>query len=224
MGSGTAKKARLDLGIDLRTRIHGCGGTDEDIQLVLEAGDDFLGGVAKQIVERAGIIRCDRDGFRLTDPEVVIQIPGLKRLTLEQVQADWDGVQSIEPDDSTEEPVTLRLATILKSDENYIEGEVYERRLMKLRLDGRLLGLQHRKWLVDNQDDSKAIPDEHIRKAIKALVGKVYVDFSGTIVVNRDGDRCVPCVSRGSSGRFGGSWNWLDDRFDSNGRVAVSGK
>ena len=214
MGSGTAKKVRLDLGIELRTRVHKCEGTDEDILLVQEEAPDFMDGFARQIVERARLIRGDRNCFRLTSDDVMIQLPALKRPTLAGLQQDWGYIDRIERDDSTEEPVTLRLATVLKSDESSIEGAVYERRLMRLRTDGRLLGFQHRQWLLEHQTE---LPE------LMALLGKVYVDFPGIVVVDDDGSRNVPYAGQDGK-RWATFWFWLNFDFVQSGRVAVSSK
>lgn len=214
MGSGTAKTVRLDLGIDLRDRIHTQKGTDEDIRLVLNEAPSFMDNIAQQFVQRATIIRSDRDCFRLLHDDVVIEIPARKRPTLADVQASWGYIEKIERDDSTEEPVTLRLSTVLKSTEGSIDGPTYERRLTVLRGNGRLLGFQHRKFMFEVQ---KQYP------ALMALLGEVYIDFSGIIVVNQDGRRYVP-YARSGGGRFADYWDGLGDDFSGLGRVAVSAK
>ncbi|MEK7554553.1 MAG: hypothetical protein AAB518_01020 [Patescibacteria group bacterium] len=213
MGSGSAKSARLDFGIDLRKRVHMQGGTDEDIQLVREEAPDFLNTLAIQLLERARIIRGDRDCFRLMHDEVVIEIPALKRPTLPDLKRSWGYIREIERDDSTEEPLTLRLATVLKSDESLIPGTVYERRIEPLRNAGKLLGFQHRQWLLENQ---------HKFPALTALLEKVYIDFPGIVVVYEDGHRIVPYASQ-SGGRLDGRWIWFDFGFSESGRIAVSG-
>lgn len=211
---------RTEGGIRLEKSVLAKGGTREDVVLVLDEAPDFMDAVADQLIERATTIKQDRDCFRLTDDEVVIEMPALKRPTLEQVQADWPAVKSIERDDSTEEAVTLRLSTVLKSTESRIDGKTYERRLMTLRTGGKLLGFQHRKWLLENQDK---IADPKVRAALKALLGKVYIDFSGIIVVYEAGNRYVPYV--GSDGRrWFGRWDWLGSGFIGSGRIAVSSK
>lgn len=216
MGSGT----RLESGVELRNGVIAAGGDDKDIDLVLEERPDLFTGFGKQLVETARLIRGDKDCFRLTDDEVVIEIPALKRPTLKEVQKSWDWVRSIESDNSTEDAVTLRLATVLKSTESRIDGATYERRTAKLRTDGRLLGFQHRKWLLENQSK---IEGPKARAALKALLGKVYIDFSGIIVVRDDGSRVVPCVGNGG-GQWCGTWNDLAYDFNDSGRIAVSSK
>lgn len=41
------------------------------------------------------------------------------------------------------------------------------------------------------------------------------------IVVNEDGNRYVPYVNNDGK-RWYGNWNWLDNDFNDNGRIAVS--
>jgi hypothetical protein len=216
MGSAT----RLESGVELRNGVVAAGGDDKDIDLVLQERPDLFVEFGKQLVETARVIRGDKDCFRLTDDEVVIEMPALKRPTFAEVKKDWSHISSIESDTSTEQPVTLRLSTVLKSTESSIDGATYERRMKKLRTDGRLLGWQHCKWLLENQDK---IADPKARVAIKALLENVYIDFSGIGVVNEVGDRNVPYVINDGERWYGG-WHWLGDYFLQNGRMAVSSK
>ncbi len=212
MGSGKAKSVRLDLGIDLRNRIHAQNGTDDDILLVQEEASSFMDDLAGQLVVHAEIIRGDRECFRLMHDDVVIQMPALKRPTLEEIRVSWSYIQRIERDDSTEEPVKLRLSTVLKSTEGSIDGATYERRLTVLRGKGGLLGFQHRQYMLKVQREYPAL---------MALLGKVYIDFPGIIVVNQVGDRCIPYVIRDGM-QFVGYWYGLGGDFYGIGRVAVS--
>ena len=214
MGSGKAKSVRLDLGIDLRNRVHSHNGTDKDIILIQNEAPGFMDQIASQIVERANLIRGDRECFRLMHDDVVIEIPALKRPTLEQIKKSWNYIEKIERDDSTEEPVTLRLATVLRSSESFIDGGTYELRLTVHRDQGRLLGFQHRQYLLDVQQQ---------HPALMALLGNVYIDFPGIIVERRGGRRCVPVVNFDGK-RFVDGWGWVGSVFDGNGRVAVSVK
>lgn len=146
--------------------------------------------------------------FRETG-ELSITIPALKRPTLKDLQAKYDWIKSIERDTSTEEAVTLSLATVLaEGSTSSIGGKEYEKRIA-LKHDV-LLGFQHRQWLLEHQDE---FPE------LKSLLGKVYIDFPGLVVVSRDGDRRVPYCRRLGS-RWDDSWDWLDNDFDSDGRVA----
>ena len=99
-----------------------------------------------------------------------------------------------------------------KPGEETITGSEYERRLAPQH--DILLGHQHRQWLLEHQQ-------EH--PAFMALLGKVYIDFPGIVVVSEDGDRSVSYCDQGGS-RWGGDWGWLGYRFNSSGRVAVVGK
>jgi hypothetical protein len=145
--------------------------------------------------------------FRDTN-ELSIQLPALKRPTLEQLQSKYDWIKSIERDVSTEEPVTLSLATVLAvGSKSSINGKEYEKRIAS-KLSS-LLGFQHRQWLLEHQAE---FPE------FMALLGKVYIDFPGLVVVNRDGDRSVPYCGRDGS-RWAGSWGWPGS-FGVDGRLA----
>ncbi len=150
--------------------------------------------------------------FAIVNDEVCIEIPALPRPTLPELQAKYPWIKSIERDDSPEGPVTLRLATVLKPKEPSINGEVYEQRLMPLK--DQLLGFQHQQWLLEHQ---KEFPE------LMALLGRVYLDFSGIFVVSDDGSRDCPDLYQGDR-RWDGSWYWVSSGFGGGGRVAVSGK
>ena len=91
------------------------------------------------------------DDFR-TMEAVAITIPALARPTLEELQAQYSWIKSIERDNSPTEAVKLSLATVLRPDETEaISGVEYERRLTsKLDL---IFGYQQAKWLVEHQDE-----------------------------------------------------------------------
>ena len=79
----------------------------------------------------------------------------------------------------------------------------------------KLLGYQQLAWLVEHQDKYPVFMD---------LLGKIYVDFSGLVVVIELGDRrSVPYGGR-SGKRWGAGWGWLRGHFRQIGRLAVSGE
>ncbi len=193
-----------------------------DIQLVLDEAPQTLDEMADRLIARAATIRSDRDGFRMIDDDLVVHVPALPHGTLEEMQAECEGIKRIESDTSTTEAVTLRLVTVLKSMEmNGIDGATYERRITRLRTGGKILGFSHRKWLVANQDNATAIPDANVRAALKRILRMAYIDFSGTIVVSEDGYHCIPYAVH-DGGRWCGSWSRLRHDFDGHGRIAVS--
>jgi hypothetical protein len=150
--------------------------------------------------------------FRETE-EVAIQIPALPRPTLAELKANWSWIRSIERDTSPTEPVSLVLGTVLcEGETDSINGTEYERRLAPKQ--DVLLGFQHRQWLLEHQAE---FPE------FMALLGKVYIDFSGLVVVHGNGDRHVPYVSQDDR-RWGGGWSWLVYGFAPDGRVAASRK
>ena len=152
------------------------------------------------------------DDYLRETGEITIELPALKRPTEDELRKKYSWLRSIERDDSTETPITLTLATVLNPDEKSISGKEYERRLMSAQ--NRLLGYRHREWLLEHQDEFPAL---------KPLLGKVYIDFPGIIVVNVDGDRLYPCALQNGV-RWDDDWNWFDCGFFSLGRVAVSRK
>jgi hypothetical protein len=149
--------------------------------------------------------------FRETG-ELVIQIPALPRPTLSNLQVKRSWIKSIERDISPTEPVTLVLATVLRESEGSINGAEYERRLTPKR--DVLLGYQHRQWLLEHQAESPAL---------MALLGKVYIDFPGLVVVGDNCRRFVPnTFQRGD--RWGAYWHWLGLDLCQNSRVSSSRK
>jgi hypothetical protein len=153
------------------------------------------------------------ESFLRNTGELTIRIPALKRPTLAQLQAKWPWIKKIERDTSPEGSVTLNLATILRdAAEGSVNGPEYERRIASSL--SRLLGYQHLEWLVAHQDEYPAF---------MALLGKVYIDFSGLVVVSGRGLRSVPYGNR-IGGRWGADWGWLSGGFGRGWRVAVSGE
>ncbi len=130
-----------------------CGLQDSVIRNPKEAGNQFA------LFLQNGCRFTTEDLLRETG-EISISIPALKRPTLKQLQEKWSWIKTIERDSSTEEPLVLKLATVL-SDKNSIDGKEYERRIA-LSLS-RLLGYQHLEWLIEHQDE---YPD------FMALLGK----------------------------------------------------
>jgi hypothetical protein len=194
------------------------GITTEQVQLGIREAHNFAGREFTAFI---------RNGFRMQiesflryvcymeDP--TIEIPALKRPTLEELRGreSWIRAENgIECDTSTEEPVILRLGTVLRPDEPQIDGAEYERRMINVPS----LGLQHSDYLIAHQDD-----DTPGFIALRALKGKIYVDFRGLVVVNEDGNRDYPYVN-GDGERFVRGWRWTDGGLDQDGRVAIPGK
>lgn len=151
------------------------------------------------------------DFFRETG-EVAIHIPALPRPTLAELRARYSWIDRIERDTSPTSAVTLKLGTVLRSEEGPIDGSEYERRLAtKLDIT---LGYQYAEWLVKHQE---AFP------ALMALLGKVYIDFPGLVVVGAGGCRHFPYLD-GDGGRWYLGWDWTGNDLYRVGRVAVSGK
>ena len=149
--------------------------------------------------------------FRETG-ELSIAIPALLRPTLEELQAKYSWIKSIERDTSPTEAVRLTLATVLHPDEEPINGPEYERRLVpNLNL---VLGVQHALWLIEHQGE---FPE------LMALLGKIYIDFSGIVVVDVGGLRNIPYFHQDVE-RWRLLWFWFGGGFDRGGRLAVSGK
>lgn len=148
--------------------------------------------------------------FRETG-EFAVRIPALSRPTLQYLQFRFGWIKRIERDNSPTKAITLRLGTVLRLDEEHIGGDEYERRCASL---AGLFGYQQLQWLVDNQD-------EH--PAFKALLGQIYIDGPGLIVVRADGGRSFPYLHQGG-GRWGLHWHWVEDSLHRFGRLASSGK
>ena len=183
--------------------------TKEQVQVGIREGQ--RAGVEATFFIRNGF-RVQVDDLFLDTGELSIPIPALPRLTIEEIQKKFSWVKSIERDTSPTEAVTLNFATILRPEENQVNGTEYERRITP-KLDI-LLGLQQALWLVDHQDEFPAF---------MALLGKIYIDFSGLVVVRGDGNRGRFSLRQGGE-RWSVNWDWLGNDFDRHGRLALSGK
>ncbi len=152
------------------------------------------------------------DFFRDTG-ELTLQIPTLPRPTLAELKAKFDWIKSIERDTSPTGPVTLKLATVFRPYETKsINGAEYERRFAPKHKV--LLGYQQREWLIEHQ---KEFPE------LMALLGKIYIDFPGLVMVREDGNRDIPYACQGDE-RWDPYWGWVDRGFNRFGRVAIYGK
>lgn len=142
--------------------------------------------------------------------ELNIRIPALPRPTLSQLRAKNELIMRIDRDVSPDnEPVILRLATVLcDEDGDSISGEEYQRRLMLS--TSRFPGYQQCAWLMAHQNDPE----------LRALFGKVFIDFPGLTTISNRGERRIPYCFGGSES-FEQGWWWLDRTFGRNGRVAV---
>lgn len=149
--------------------------------------------------------------LRVTN-ELTLQIPALAPPTLKELQSKWDWIESIERDSSPTKAVTLKLATILRVSEGSVNGDEYEKRIAR-KLD-LILGYQQAVWLVEHQDE---FPE------FMALLGKVYIDFSGLVVVRSGGYRNFPYLIQ-SGERWYLGWRWVGRGFGSDERVALSGE
>lgn len=152
--------------------------------------------------------------FRHTG-ELSIQIPALQRPTIEQINEAFPEMrfEQIERDTAPTKALTLALATVLPiSETRAISGTEYEQRIAPRR--NVILGYQQAVWLVEHQDE---FPE------FMALLGKIYINFSGLVVKRADDRHYIPCLNRFGK-RWYIYWNWLDYDFDSEGRIASSGK
>ncbi len=190
----------------ITTRIIGGLKVSRSEEAVLDLSEDTLKLLTDEFV--AKLIAAA--GFFRKMEDVAIQIPALPRPTIAEIQAKFSWIKSIERDNSPTEAVTLSLGTVLRPDEGSVGGVEYERRIISLPT----LGYQQAVWLVDHQDE---FPE------FMALLGKVYIDFPGLVVVRENGDRDVPYLDQGGK-RWYLHWDWLGHGQRSDGRVAVSGK
>lgn len=142
--------------------------------------------------------------------DLAIPIPALKPPTLKELQKKFPNMRfkSVELNTAPTEAVTLRLGTVLKPNEESINGSEYERR-RGLRKDD-LFGYQQAAWLVENQDK---------HPVFMALLGKIYIDFPGLVLLGADGNRYFPCLGQ-LGGRWVLLWGWAGRVLPRLGRVA----
>ena len=146
--------------------------------------------------------------FWRTVEDLAIPIPALGRLEFKSLKKQFDWIKRIEADTSPTEAVVLRLGTVLRLDEGSVNNTEYERR-RTMRHDF-LLGYQQAAWLVEHQDEFPAF---------MALLGKIYIDFPGLVVVGADGYRHFPYLCR-LGGRWCLFWGWAGSGLVRGGRVA----
>jgi len=158
---------------------------DKDIALGWELHGDSLKKTLKKLLVPP-IASMVRDTGELT-----IEIPALQRPTLAELQEEhplmvkWS-IERIERDTSTTEAVTMRLGTVFLQGEAEIDEREYQWRLVLAR--NTLLGYQHAKWLIENQDK---FPE------FKASWMKFGIDFPGLVAVNNINNRISPYVCAG---------------------------
>ncbi|HEX4104586.1 MAG TPA: hypothetical protein VHZ04_03915 [Candidatus Paceibacterota bacterium] len=156
-------------------------------------------------------ISSEGDSFRGTG-ELSIKIPAQAQPSLREIQKRFSWVKKIERDNSPTKELTLKLVTVLREGEECIDGNEYERRIAP-RQDI-ILGYQQAVWLEEHQDE---FPE------FMALLGKVYIDFSGLVVVDGDGSRSVFYLDQGDR-RWRLDFSWFSHDFGRYERVASSCK
>ncbi|MDE2079667.1 MAG: hypothetical protein KGI73_04790 [Patescibacteria group bacterium] len=194
--------------------------TPEEVQVCMSSASEM---------QRAGVeyTKFVKQGYRsqiqMVDlfhdtGELSIPIPALPRPTLDELRSKFPWIRKengIDRDDSATEAGILRLGSVLiPGEEESLDGERYERRLIVPRTKGLLDGYQQGVWLVKHQDEFPAF---------MALCGKVYIDLPGLIVVDEDGDWRVFSLRRGGE-RWRLRWRDLSLDVDSSARTAFSGK
>jgi hypothetical protein len=159
--------------------------------------------------------------YQLSDmQEFQIDIPALKRPTLEELRVQDNSIQSIERDTSLESPITLRLVTffdIAYPHIGKIDGLEYDQRLVPYR--DALLGYQHLDWLIKRQTEYRAFT---------AMLKKVIrIDFSGIVVRTTGNVPQSPCCAgefvhvKQAPRRWECQWRFLYSGFSSADRMAL---
>jgi hypothetical protein len=142
-------------------------------------------------------------------PELAVEIPALRRPTLQQIQKGYPWMASIERDNSSEGSVKLRLTAFMHAAPR-IDGPELERCIALETLS--LLGYQHREWLLKRQRRNPAL---------LAMFGVASVKFPGIVIVDDLGRRIIPCC-RNRGGQWIRRWEPLDEGLELDGRLAVA--
>lgn len=151
----------------------------------------------------------EQESFRETG-ELEIQVPALARTETPELRKKFSWIKSVARDTSPFLDVTLRLATVLRIGEGeFVDGYEYNRRFMHKH--DLLLGFQHAAWLVENQD---TLPAD-----FRNLLGKVYIDFPGSIVVYELGGKFMPSLFQQEE-RWAIRWSPVNSDFYPYGRIA----
>jgi len=117
--------------------------------------------------------------------EFSLQVPATQRPTTRELRAEFPWVKNIERDSSPTNAVTLTLKQVLRSDESYVNGSEYERRIAQ----ESVLGYQQAAWLTKNQNDPR------IEQALSGL-RQLQIDFPGTVAVSWHGTRSIAHLRR----------------------------
>ncbi len=154
-------------------------------------------------------IEKDRCDFFRETAEFTVNVPALPRPTLAHLRAKFDQVDSIERDTSATDALTLTLGTVRHPSEEAISVDEYEIRIAPK--SGASLGYQHALWIEENQDQFLEL---------KKLVGKIYIIFSGFVMVRSNSSRNSPELMGGTE-RWKFVWHWLVGDFTPAGRIAI---
>ncbi|MDO8664502.1 MAG: hypothetical protein Q7K44_03095 [Candidatus Liptonbacteria bacterium] len=162
-----------------------------------------------------------RNGFRIQTEdffqetgEITIKIPALARPTLKQLREDypWRHWKKIEYDVSTEKAIELKLGTVFRLGD-VVSGPEYEKRISP-HLNA-CLGSQQALWLRRHIDE---FPE------LKPLLGKIYIDFPGVVMVSISGKREMPYLAMDDESyeQWCLSWGEIDNNFHlQRGRIAI---
>ena len=210
MASVINPEQRLQLALSLVQKVRWDMLTTEQVQVGIR---DEVGAETTAFIQN-GFHVVVGDFFRKME-DVAVEIPALARPTLEELREKFSWIREengIELDNSPTEAITLSLGTVLRPDEERIDGDEYARRRILIPT----LGHQQATWLVANQDKPELV-------AFKALCGKAYIDFPALIVVSAGGNRLFAYLD-GYGGRWFLRWDRVGNGLGQVGRVASARK
>jgi len=157
----------------------------------------------KDFVDSTGVLR--------NVEEIKIQIPALHRPMLGELQAHY-WIRSIRRDISRTGAAIFSLATVLFSDEDFLDGREFRSRIMWQ--SNAVLGFQHAYWLM--------ICHNEFPELRSLILQDIQILFPGLIVTD-DNDEFCPILVK-NCGILKLMWRPLSENFDAKKRIAVAVK
>lgn len=136
-----------------------------------------------------------------------LKVPALHHASLAEIQSKFGFITSIEEDNSIENKSNISIIAVIDS-QNPITPKEYMNTIPNE------MGYQHMMWCNENQNDLPSL------LLIMKENDRSFIDFPGTIAIDKGGNRVIPYLQRVQD-QWTASWHSVERAVDNNGRVAV---